>query len=177
MEALLFYTFAAMTLGGALLTVSQRNPVHCALALIFSLLGVAGIFLVASAEFLFAVQILLYVGGVMVLFLFVIFLIHLEESMKQRQYSRQWPVALAALSALALLMFAFLRSASESLPPKPPARLNLQGNTERLGDVLFYQFALPFEAASILLLVAIVGAVWMTKSRDALKRAKGEAAE
>lgn len=166
-EALLFYIFAAMTLGGALVTVTKRNPVHCALALIFSLLGVAGLFLVASAEFLFAVQILLYVGGVMVLFLFVIFLIHLEDSMKQRQYSRQWPVALAGLSALAFVMFAFLRGGSEGLPPKPLPRLNLQGNTERLGDVLFYQFALPFEAASILLLVAIVGAVWMTKTRAA----------
>lgn len=167
MEALLFYIFAAMTLGGALVTVTKRNPVHCALALIFSLLGVAGLFLVASAEFLFAVQVLLYVGGVMVLFLFVIFLIHLEEATKQRQYSRQWPVALAGLGMLAFVMFAFLRSGSEVLPPKPLPRLNLQGNTERIGDVLFYQFALPFEAASILLLVAIVGAVWMTKASAA----------
>jgi NADH-quinone oxidoreductase subunit J len=166
MEAILFYIFAAMTLGGALATVSKRNPVHCALALIFSLLGVAGLFLVAAAEFLFAVQILLYVGGVMVLFLFVIFLIHLEEATKQRQYSRQWPVALVGLGLLGAVMFAFLRSGLEGLPPKPLPRLQLQGNTERLGDVLFYQYALPFEAASILLLVAIVGAVWMTKKRE-----------
>jgi NADH:ubiquinone oxidoreductase subunit 6 (subunit J) len=75
-------------------------------------------------------------------------------------------VALAGLGVLAFVMFAFLRAGSEVLPPKPLPRLNLQGNTERIGDVLFYQFALPFEAASILLLVAIVGAVWMTKKRQ-----------
>jgi NADH-quinone oxidoreductase subunit J len=167
MEALLFYIFAAMTLSGALLTVTRRNPVHCALALIFSLLGVAGLFLTAAAEFLFAVQILLYVGGVMVLFLFVIFLIHLEEAAKQRQYSRQWPVALAVLAVVAAETLVLLKTGLGSLPPKPLPRLNAQGNTERIGDVLFYQFALPFEAASVLLLVAIVGAVWMTKKREA----------
>ncbi len=166
MEATLFYCFAALTLGGALLTVTRRNPVHCAIALIASLLGVAGLFLTRAAEFLFAVQILLYVGGVMVLFVFVIMLIQLPEAMRTRRYSRQWPVALVAvggvLAGLASLMWAGL----SNLPAKPLARLNTSGNTERIGDVLFYQFALPFEAASLLLLVAIVGAVRMAKKRE-----------
>jgi NADH-quinone oxidoreductase subunit J len=166
MDVILFYIFSGMTLGGGLLTVTMRNPVHAAVSLILSLLGVAGLFLCAAAEFLFAVQILLYVGGVMVLFLFVIMLVNLEEATKARQYSRQWPVALAVLCGLFVEITAFFGAGVPGLPPKPLPRMITSGNTERIADVLFYQFALPFEAASLLLLVAIVGAVIMAKKRE-----------
>lgn len=166
MDAALFYIFATITLVGALLTVTRRNPVHSAISLILSLLGVAGLFLLQAAEFLFAVQILLYVGGVMVLFLFVIMLIHLEEAMKLRQYSRQWPVAVAALVAVLIEICAFLSAGLPNLPPPPAARIGADGNTERIADSLFYLYALPFEAASLLLLIAIVGAVWMAKKKE-----------
>lgn len=166
MDAALFYIFAAITLGGALVTVTRRNPVHSALGLILSLLGVAGLFLLTAAEFLFAVQILLYIGGVMVLFLFVIMLIHLEEAAKQRQYSRQWPVAVAALLAVLIEIAAFVRAGMPNLPLSPAPRVNPDGNTERIADSLFYVYALPFEAASLLLLIAIVGAVWMARKKE-----------
>jgi NADH-quinone oxidoreductase subunit J len=166
MDTILFYVFAVTTLGGALLTVTRRNPVHCAIALILAMLGIAGEFLLAGAEFLFAVQILLYIGGVMVLFLFVMMLMNLEQTIKLRAYSRQWPVAIAAvLSVAALLAFLLLRGARE-LPSPAAAPINSNGNTERVADVLFYQYALPFEAASLLLLVAIVGAVLMAKKKE-----------
>ena len=167
MDAALFYIFAAITLAGALATVTLRNPIHCAISLIASLLGIAGLFLLQAAEFLFAVQILLYVGGVMVLFLFVIMLIHLEEASKLRQYSRQWPVAAAALLAVFIEIATFLNAGFPSLPPSPAPRLLAPGNTERIADSLFYVYALPFEAASLLLLIAIVGAVWMAKKKEA----------
>lgn len=166
MDAALFYIFAAITLAGALATVTRRNPVHSALGLILSLLGVAGIFLLEAAEFLFVVQILLYVGGVMVLFLFVIMLINLEQVSKQRQYSRQWPVALAALCAVFLEIGLFVRIGAPTLPAPPQVTRPLAGNTERIADSLFYVYALPFEAASVLLLVAIVGAVWMARKKE-----------
>jgi len=166
MDAALFYIFAAITLAGALVTVTRRNPVHSALGLILSLLGVAGLFLLQAAEFLFVVQILLYVGGVMVLFLFVIMLIHLEQAAKLRQYSRQWPVAIVALMAVLIEIVVFVRAGVPNLPPSPAPRLNADGNTERVADSLFYLFALPFEAASLLLLVAIVGAVWMARKKE-----------
>ncbi len=166
MDAALFYIFAAMTLAGAFATVTLRNPIHCAISLIGSLLGIAGLFLLQAAEFLFAVQILLYVGGVMVLFLFVIMLIHLEEAAKLRQYSRQWPVAVAALLAVFIEIATFLNAGFPSLPPSPAPRLIVPGNTERIADSLFYVYALPFEAASLLLLIAIVGAVWMAKKKE-----------
>lgn len=166
MEPLLFYVFAAMALAGALLTVTRRNPVHAAIALILAMLGIAGEFLMAGAEFLFAVQILLYIGGVMVLFLFVMMLMNLEQTMKARRYSRQWPVALTALTGVAVMMGIFITHGSGRLPTPGIFRTPTEGNTERVADVLFYQYALPFEAASLLLLVAIVGAVLMAKKKE-----------
>jgi NADH-quinone oxidoreductase subunit J len=168
MELALFYTFAAITLAGALLTISPRNPMYCALGLIVSLLGVAGVFLTLGAEFLFAVQILLYVGGVMVLFLFVIMLVQLDRDAIAPQWHRQWPLALSVVAVLAVELIALWRAAVPGLPPAvpvPPVRS--AGNTERIADQLFGSFVLPFEAASILLLVAIVGAVMMAQKREA----------
>src|SRR6516165_8121337 len=95
-DTLFFYFFALLTLGGAVLTVTRRNAVHSAISLILSLIGVAGLFLLQQAEFLFAVQIVLYVGGIMVLFLFVIMLVNLDQAAKERQFNRQWLVALVA---------------------------------------------------------------------------------
>src|SRR3954452_23819049 len=96
MDAFFFYAFALMTLAGAVLTLTRRNAVHSAIALIVSLLGVAGLYLLQQAEFLFAVQIILYIGGIMVLFLFVIMLVNLDAAAKERQFNRQWLVGLVA---------------------------------------------------------------------------------
>src|SRR5437660_7662941 len=95
-DTVLFYTFAALVLGGAILTITRRNAVHSAISLIVSLLGVAGLYLLQQAEFLFAVQIVLYIGGIMVLFLFVIMLVNLDHAAKERQFNRQWLIGLAA---------------------------------------------------------------------------------
>ncbi|SPE42419.1 fragment of NADH:ubiquinone oxidoreductase, membrane subunit J [Candidatus Sulfopaludibacter sp. SbA3] len=99
LDTVLFYIFGAMTLLGGILTITRRNAVHSAISLILSLLGVAGLYLLLHAEFLFAVQIVLYVGGIMVLFLFVIMLVNLDQAAKERQFNRQWLVALAAVAA------------------------------------------------------------------------------
>src|SRR5262252_8460917 len=97
LTAILFYSFAVLVLGGAILTITQRNAVHSAISLIVSLMGVAGLYLMQQAEFLFAVQIVLYIGGIMVLFLFVIMLVNLDQAAKERQFNRQWMVALVAV--------------------------------------------------------------------------------
>ena len=96
-DTVLFYIFAVMVLGGAILTITRRNAVHSAISLVVSLLGVAGLYLLQQAEFLFAVQIVLYVGGIMVLFLFVIMLVNLDEQAKERQFNGQWLIALACV--------------------------------------------------------------------------------
>ena len=89
-QAIFFYIFAAMVLGGGILTITRRNAVHSAMFLIVSLMGVAGLYLLQQAEFLFAVQIVLYIGGIMVLFLFVIMLVNLDQAAKEKQFNGQW---------------------------------------------------------------------------------------
>jgi NADH-quinone oxidoreductase subunit J len=168
LDSLFFYIFALLTLGGAILTVTRRSAVHSAIALIVSLLGVAGLYLLQRAEFLFAVQIVLYIGGIMVLFLFVIMLVNLDEAAKQAQFNRVWGLCLAILVAVgAELWWFFSRGSSMSMWSKPVASaaeiIRGPGNTERIADSLFSEYLLPFEVASMLLLVAVVGSVFMAK--------------
>jgi NADH-quinone oxidoreductase subunit J len=167
LDTVFFYAFAALTLGGALLTVTLRSAVHCAVALIASLAGVAGLFLLMSAEFLFAVQIVLYIGGIMVLFLFVIMLVNLDQAARERQFHRHWWVALVCAGGTGALFVTFLlRGSSLFRLEQPAAPLTLpEGNTQALADTLFREYLVPFELASILLLVAIVGSVIMAKKR------------
>jgi len=168
MDALFFYLFAALVLGGAIFTVTRRNAVHSAISLIVSLIGVAGLYLLQQAEFLFAVQIVLYVGGIMVLFLFVIMLVNLDQAAKQRQFNGQWGIALLCVAAVGVELAYFVRKGASSFQlPQPPAPVtaNTVGNTEQIATVLFSQYLLPFEIASVLLLVAVVGSVVMAKKR------------
>ncbi len=169
LDTVLFYIFAVMVLAGALLTITRRNAVHSAISLVVSLLGVAGLYLLQQAEFLFAVQIVLYVGGIMVLFLFVIMLVNLDQAAKERQFNRQWLVALAAVAAVGGEIGYFLyrgRDAFHIAESSAAAVVSSAlGNTEQIGDSLFSEYLLPFEVASLLLLVAVVGSVVMAKKR------------
>ncbi|HTT62196.1 MAG TPA: NADH-quinone oxidoreductase subunit J [Bryobacteraceae bacterium] len=167
-QAIFFYLFAAMVLGGGILTITRRNAVHSAMYLIVSLMGVAGLYLLQQAEFLFAVQIVLYIGGIMVLFLFVIMLVNLDQAAKEKQFNGQWWIALACVVLAGAQVFYFLRKGSAAFriaQPGPMPAAGGLGNTERLADVLFTDYLLPFEIASILLLVAVVGSVVMAKKR------------
>ena len=159
-----FYFFALLTLGGGILTVTRKSAVHSAISLIVSLLGVAGIFLLQKAEFLFAVQIVLYIGGIMVLFLFVIMLVNLDQAAHVRQFNKQWWVALACVLAVAAQISWFLGKPLGLPNPGAPASTGA-GNVEQVADLLFSQYLLPFEVASVLLLAAVVGSVVMAKKR------------
>ncbi len=167
LDTVFFYFFALLTLGGGVLTITRRNAIHSAVSLIVSLIGVAGLFLLQHAEFLFAVQIVLYVGGIMVLFLFVIMLVNLDEAARLRQFNKQWVLAVACvLAAGGELLFFISRGAGElRLGEAAAAAPEKAGNTERIADVLFSQYLLPFELASLLLLAAVVGGVLMARKR------------
>src|SRR5512141_2539776 len=108
LDQVFFYLFATVILAGGLLTITRRNAVPSAVFLIGTLLGIAGLFLHLQAEFLAAVQVILYVGGIMVLFLFVIMLVNLDEAARERQFNGQWAVALAATLAVAAELGYFL---------------------------------------------------------------------
>ena len=166
MDAIFFYLFATMVLGGGLLTITRRSAIHCAIWLVVSLMGVAGLFLLQQAEFLFAVQIVLYIGGIMVLFLFVIMLVNLDQAAKEKQFNGQKWIALASVAVVGAEIFYFMKKGSGAFQLAVPAAAPAtEGNTEAIATVLFSQYLLPFEIASILLLVAVVGSVVMAKKR------------
>ena len=107
-----FYFLAILAVSSALATVLQKNPVHSALALIVTLLAIAGLYLMLYAPFIAGVQIVLYAGGIMVLFLFVIMLVNIEQATHEERFNRQWPIALISACALGgLLFWAYLRRA------------------------------------------------------------------
>jgi NADH-quinone oxidoreductase subunit J len=165
-DAIFFYSFALMTLAGAVLTITRRNAVHSAIWLTVSLLGVAGLYLLQHAEFLFATQIVLYIGGIMVLFLFVIMLVNLDEAARESQFNKQWLLALACAAAVGAEMLFILAKGSSAFPLPAGVSPSLpKGNTEAIAVTLFRDYLLPFEVASLLLLVAIVGSVVMAKKR------------
>ena len=159
-----FYFLAGLAVVSAILVVTQRNAVHSAISLIFTRLSLAGLYLMLYAPFVAGVQIVVYVGGIMVLFLFVIMLVSLERSLKEEQFNHLWPVGLVATALLgALLLFVYLKDRQAF--PAAMAQLPEGQNTQQIGLMLYGQYLLPFEIASVLLLVAIVGAVVMAKKR------------
>jgi NADH-quinone oxidoreductase subunit J len=165
LDSILFYFFAVLAVGSAILMVTRRNAVHSAVFLISTLLATAGIFLQLQAEFLFVVQIILYVGGIMVLFVFVIMLVNLDVAVRQMKFNRQsWVAGLLALvlGGLAIVVF---RSGGGAFNLMAAPVATMPPNAEQVGTVLFQKYFLPFEIASILLLVAMIGAVVMAKRK------------
>jgi NADH-quinone oxidoreductase subunit J len=165
-----FYMLSGLAVAGGVLVITRHNPVHCALALIVTLIAVAHLYLMLYAPFVAGVQIIVYAGGIMVLFLFVIMLVNIERASKDRRFNSMWPVGLAAACALmALFVSAFVKS--RALFPDRLMKLSERSNTQDIAKALYgeagrmgeYTFA--FEIASLLLLVAILGAVIMTKKR------------
>ena len=167
-----FFALAAVTLSSAIMSITRRSAVHSAIFLIITLLSVGGLFLLMHAEFLFAVQVILYVGGIMVLFLFVIMLVNLEEAQRQPRFNRQWWIVLLAVGVLGAewgyVLYrgqdAFALDGTGAAVAAGVAVL-AEGNTQQIGRVLYREYMLPFEIASLLLLVAMVGAVVMGKRK------------
>jgi NADH-quinone oxidoreductase subunit J len=163
-----FYLLAGIMIIGGILVITRKNAVHSALALITALLAQAGIYLMLYAPFVAGVQIILYAGGIMVLFLFVIMLINIERTIKERQFNKQWLVGIVAAAALGGLFIAVFTQGKD-LFPNGRMLYGESDNTQKIAGLLFdrstgmYMFS--FEIASLLLLVAIIGAVVMAKKR------------
>ncbi len=166
-ETIFFYAFGVWALFTALLVVTARNAVHSALALISTLVSVAGMFVLLRAEFLAGVQVLVYVGGVMVLFLFVIMLVNVKADEQRRTplFGRRAAVAMAIVVLLAFVFVVAAERAAPAFERAPVERAGVSTDTEELGIDLYRRAALPFEIASVLLLVAIVGAVLLARER------------
>ncbi|MBA3912276.1 MAG: NADH-quinone oxidoreductase subunit J [Acidobacteriales bacterium] len=159
-----FYLLAGITVLSGFFVITRRNPVHSALALIMALIAQAGLYLMLYAPFVAGVQIILYAGGIMVLFLFVIMLVNIGKAEKEEQFNRLWIVGIVAALALGgMFIGGFFRG------PSPFAArivaLPEQSNTQQISDLLYGDYMFAFEIASLLLLVAIIGAVVMAKKR------------
>jgi NADH-quinone oxidoreductase subunit J len=170
LDKVIFYFFAGIAVTSAALMVTRRNAVHSAIFLITTLLATAGIFLQLRAEFIFIVQIILYVGGIMVLFIFVIMLVNLDVALHQIKFARQkWValiVTLALTAQIGLLFWTTGKMPGQGFPILTAAPVNrLPPNVEAVATSLFRSYLLPFEIASVLLLVAMIGAVVMAKKR------------
>ena len=165
-----FYVLAGLAVASGAAVITRRNAVHSALALIVTLLSVAGLYLMLYAPFVAGVQIIVYAGGIMVLFLFVIMLVNVERASKDRRFNRIWPVGLAAACAL-MALFAFAIVKGKALFPDRGLSLPESSNTQQIASMLYGeagrmgQYTFAFEIASLLLLVAILGAVIMTKKK------------
>jgi len=159
---IMFYVFAAFTLLFGVLVVANpfsRNPVTSAMFLVLTIISMAGLFVLLHAFFLAAVQVIVYAGAVMVLFLFVIMLLDLKE--EQRRKVKKVAVA-AALLSVGTIVAIFLKSL-HATSLNAQASPTTEGDTALLGKLLFSQYVLPFEVVSVLLLVAMVGVILLSK--------------
>jgi NADH-quinone oxidoreductase subunit J len=166
LELITFIVLSVVALVAAVMVITRRNAVHSAIWLVVTLFAVGGIFLLQRAEFLFAVQIILYVGGITVLFLFVVMLVDIDVTLKQARFARQWQLALVtAVLVVAQLGYALYNHGQGlKLPDRPPGSAPAL-NTQAVGMALYQNYMLPVEIASVLLLVAMVGAVIMAKRK------------
>jgi NADH-quinone oxidoreductase subunit J len=157
--SLIFYFLAALLVISSLLVVFLRNVVHCAMALVTALLIIAVFFVTLQAPMVGVLQVMVYAGAIMVLFLFVIMFLNPTTEAKQKGIWWGFGTILAIMLAGVLIPLV----ATDDLPADPVAATELFGSPEMLAKSLFNDFTLPFEIASVLLLVAIVGAVVLAK--------------
>ena len=166
LESIFFYTLAALILGFGVLVVTAQNTVHCVLFLVANFLCVAVVYVLLGAEFLAIIQILVYAGGIVVLYLFVVMLVSLrhrgEATIDRGRYSQVGFILAALLLAeiSAILVYSAARPAGTAIAP--PGGF-VGGNTETIGMLLFTDYLVPFELASMLLLVAMVGAIVLAR--------------
>ncbi len=165
MEWGIFLALTAVTVTSALAVIIHRNPIYSAVALVVTLLGLGGYYILLQAELVAAVHVIVYAGAIMVLFLFVIMLLDVrrEEGSALRVGGVQLLLGGAAGTALLLLLWATVATTPEGGggPPPPLPR----GNTQAVGQLLFTRYLLPFELTSLILLVAMVGALILAKRR------------
>jgi len=170
MEQVIFWLFSAIAIASALLCVTRRNPVASALWLVLTMFSLAGIFVILDAHFIAAMQILVYAGAIMVLFLFVIMLLNIGQSEASDLPGWMGHVIMLAIGAvLAVQLWAMTRIVPDGdirLPAGAMRQLNEQeGAVQVIGGPLFRDFLVPFEITSVLLLAAVVGAVVLAKRR------------
>ncbi|MBF0565925.1 MAG: NADH-quinone oxidoreductase subunit J [Nitrospirae bacterium] len=158
----LYFAFAAVAV--SIITVTRRNVMHAVLCMLLLFFHLAGLYLLLNAEFLAAVQIIIYAGAIMVLFLFVIMLLNLREDVKKVQYGRLWFVGVIVVCGILLAMagaYVFMVPGQRS--DWTIGRIVAETHTAAIGQVLYTRYMFPFEVVSLILLVAVIGAIVLAK--------------
>jgi NADH-quinone oxidoreductase subunit J len=160
-EEAVFWLFAAITVGSAAVVVLARSLIYNAFALLFTFFGVAGLYVMLGADFLAATQLLVYVGGILVLLLFGVMLTHkITDLDLKSEVSQFLPGVIVALGLFIILTATALKTQWAGGPARPPAF-----TTRTIGEMFMGSFLLPFEAASVLLLVALIGAAMIVRRK------------
>ena len=166
-EAIAFYVLAAFILGFAVLVVSTKDTVHSVLFLVLDFLFVAALYVMLGAQFLAAIQVLVYAGGIVVLYLFVVMLVNLKRPPEAYEDPHRREKLGFALSAAILLEVGAIATYGYASPApalaQATAAVPVSGNTEEVGWLLYTSYLIPFEIASMLLLVAMIGAIVLAK--------------
>jgi len=166
MEAVIFYVLATITVVSALCVVLLRRPIHNVLFMIMTMIGLAALYILLHAEFVAMVQLVVYAGAVMVLFLFVIMLLNLEDMpFIDDPRSARWYGGIALAVAFVVLILPVIKSYSPKEPVPPSLGAGAMSNTQIIARELFTTYLLPFEIASVLLLAAIIGAVIIARRK------------
>jgi NADH-quinone oxidoreductase subunit J len=163
MLVLLFILFAALAIGCALAVVAQRNPLYSAISLIGVFISLACLYVMLAAPFIAAVQVIVYAGAIMVLVVFVIMLLNVEQEEHRRSRMKFLVPAAVVLAAILIAEATFIIYFVEKSPVKPTSSVSDIGLTSSIGGSLFTSYLLPFEITSILLLMAIVGAMTLAR--------------
>ena len=164
-EAVAFYILAAFILGFAVMVVTTKNTVHCVLFLVMNFLFVAALYVLLGAQFLAVIQVLVYAGGIVVLYLFVVMLVNLKRPPEAHQDPHRrgmfgfWLAAAVLAELVAIGVYGYAQPGPNVLTTAAPAA----GNTEQVGWLLYTSYLIPFEIASMLLLVAMIGAIVLAK--------------
>ena len=167
-EAIAFYTISAFILGFAVLVVTTKDTVHSVLFLVLDFLFVAALYVMLGADFLAAIQVLVYAGGIVVLYLFVVMLVNLKRPPEDYQDPRRRSALGFGLSAAVLVELALIAGWGYAKPVPVATGAATEaivgtGNTEQVGWLLYTSYLIPFEIASVLLLVAMIGAIVLAK--------------
>src|SRR3954467_228912 len=165
-EAIAFYFIAACILGFAVLVISTKDTVHSVLFLVLDFLFVAALYVLLTAQFLAVIQVLVYAGGIVVLYLFVVMLVNLKRPPEDHSAPQRHSWIGFGLSALVLLELSVIIGYGSIAPPGPPNAQNSElamYNVDKIGLLLYSDYLIPFEVASMLLLVARVGAIILAK--------------
>ena len=166
MQQEFFILLAIVATGSGLLVVVAKNPIHSALALVACFVQIAALFILLGSPFLAVIQIFVYVGAIMVLFLFVIMMLDVRKEAKTRFLLKSAVPSLFVVIALAAEMLILLSQSSRLHAVMAPVRTVTEDPTKQLSLTLFREFLLPFEIASVILLVALIGAVVLARSDD-----------